>query len=56
MVRECSEQVSDDESKRALDFEVFGRRGRAKMTWREQGEEEIKEIWLEKEDTINIVK
>ena len=43
-----------DVLKRALDFEVAGRRGRGKpsMTWKRQVEEHIDQIGLKKEDAI----
>ena len=41
--------------KRALDFEVVGRRGHGppKMTWRRQVAKQVEEIGLKKEDTID---
>ena len=44
--------------RRALDFEVAGRRGRGRpnMTWKRQVEERINQIGLKKEDAVDRVK
>ena len=44
--------------RRALDFEVAGRRerGRPNMTWKRQVEEHINQIGLKREDVIDRVK
>ena len=47
-----------DALRRALDFEVAGRRGRGwpNMTWKRQVEEHINQIELKKEGAIDIAK
>ena len=47
-----------DVLRRALDFEVAGRRGRGRlnMTWKRQVEEHINQIGLKREDAIDRVK
>ena len=47
-----------DALRRALDFEVAGRRGRGRpnMTWKRQVEEHINQIGLKREDAIDRVK
>ena len=47
-----------DVFRRALDFEVAGRRGRGRpnMTWKRQVEEHINQIQLKREDAIDKVK
>ena len=49
---------NDDAFRRALDFEVAGRRGRGRpnMTWKRQVEERINQIGLKREDAIDRVK
>ena len=49
---------NDDILRRALDFEVTGRRGRApqKMKWKRQVEEHINQNGLKKKDAIDKVK
>ena len=48
-------RANGDVLRRALDFEVAGRRGRGRriMTWKRQVEEHIDEIGVKKEDSIN---
>ena len=47
-----------DVMRRALDFEVAGRRGRGRpnMTWKRQVEEHIDQIGVKKEDAIDRMK
>ena len=47
-----------DVLRRALDFEVVGRRGHGwpNMTWKKQVEEHVNQIGLKREDTIDRVK
>ena len=49
---------NDDVLRRALDFEVAGRRGcgRPNMAWKRQQEEHINQIGLKREDAIDRVK
>ena len=49
---------NDDDLRRALDFEVAGRRGRGRpnMTWKRQVEKHIYHIGLKREDAIDKVK
>ena len=58
MVWACLTKDDGDVLRRALNFEVAGRRGRGQlnMTWKRQVEEHINQIGLKKEDAINRVK
>ena len=49
---------NDDVLRRALDFEVAGRRGRGRpnMTWKKQVEKHINQIGLKRENAIDRVK